>query len=93
MLLIPFVENAFKHGTGHIEQPHIAVKLLVDSELLVFEVLNSFDAAHDISKDESSGIGLSNVKARLNMLYKDNYSLNINNGNNLFNISLTLKLA
>jgi LytS/YehU family sensor histidine kinase len=93
MLLIPFVENAFKHGTGYIEHPHISVKLLVDHELLVFEVLNSFDAAHDVNKDESSGIGLSNVKARLNMLYKDNYSLNINDSNNLFHISLTLKLT
>jgi|SRR6185503_9160280 len=93
MLLIPFVENAFKHGTGYIKHPHIAVKLLVDNELLVFEVLNSFDRAHDISKDESSGIGLSNVKARLDMLYKNNYSLAVNDSNNLFHISLTLKLT
>jgi two-component system LytT family sensor kinase len=93
MLLIPFVENAFKHGTGYIEHPHITVKLLIDHELLVFEVLNGFDAAHDASKDESSGIGLSNVRTRLDMLYKNNYSLSINDRNNLFHISLTLKLS
>ena len=93
MLLIPFVENAFKHGTGYTGQPHIAVKLLVDSESLIFEVLNDFDAANDTSKDDSSGIGLSNVKARLNMLYKNNYSLTIKDNNNLFHIILTLKLT
>jgi sensor histidine kinase YesM len=93
MLLIPFVENAFKHGTGYIENPHIAIKLLVNHEALVFEVLNNFNAATDTSKDESSGIGLKNVKARLDMLYKDKYSLKINDGNNLFQIILSLKLT
>jgi len=93
MLLIPFVENAFKHGTGYMEHPHIAIKLLVEHDLLVFEVLNAFDTTQDISKDESSGIGLGNVKARLNMLYKNNYSLTINDDNNLFHIILTLKLT
>ncbi len=93
MLLIPFVENAFKHGTGNIERPNISVKLLVDNESLVFEVLNGFDAVNDNSKDDSSGIGLSNVKARLDMLYKNNYSLTIKDSNNLFYIILTLKLA
>jgi two-component system LytT family sensor kinase len=93
MLLIPFVENAFKHGTGYTEHPHIAVKLLVDHESLVFEVMNGFDAARDTSKDENSGIGLSNVKTRLNMLYKDNYSLSIKDSNNLFYVILTLKLT
>jgi two-component system LytT family sensor kinase len=93
MLLIPFVENAFKHGTGYIKHPNISIKLLVDQGSLVFEVLNNFDAKNDTSKDENSGIGLNNVKARLNMLYKNDYSLKINDQDNLFHVILTLKLT
>ncbi|MBS1504986.1 MAG: histidine kinase [Bacteroidetes bacterium] len=92
MLLIPFVENAFKHGIGHRTHPYIFIKLLVNQESLIFEVLNNFDPDDTTSKDESSGIGLNNVRTRLNMLYKNDYSLVINNNNNLFHVILTLKL-
>jgi len=93
MLLIPFVENAFKHGIGYSTHPYIYIKLLVNRESLIFEVLNNFDPEDNTSKDESSGIGLANVRTRLNMLYKNNYSLVINNSDNLFHIILTLKLT
>ncbi|MBS1526828.1 MAG: histidine kinase, partial [Bacteroidetes bacterium] len=42
MLLIPFVENAFKHGVGHLAHPYIYIKLLVHQDSLIFEVLNNF---------------------------------------------------
>jgi len=92
MLLIPFVENAFKHGTGYLEYPYINIKLSVKQGSLIFEVQNNFDADVETSKDENSGIGLANVKTRLNMLYKNNYSLKISNSDNLFGIILILKL-
>jgi two-component system LytT family sensor kinase len=93
MLLIPFVENAFKHGTGNLDQAYISIKLLATQKLLVFEVLNSFDDASHDSSDENSGIGLSNVRSRLELLYKNKYTLTINDKNNLFYIILTLELA
>lgn len=92
MLLIPFVENAFKHGTGYIDQPFIDVKLTVSEGLLVFQVKNKFDRETDTSKDESSGIGLSNVRSRLTLLYPGRHELVIDTGNNLFSIHLKLKL-
>jgi len=91
MLLIPFVENAFKHGTGYPDQPFIDIRLAVNEGVLFFGVKNQFDEA-DTSKDENSGIGLSNVRARLDLLYPAKHELIIHQDNNLFKINLTLKL-
>ncbi|HEX6427785.1 MAG TPA: sensor histidine kinase [Niastella sp.] len=92
MLLIPFVENAFKHGTGYIDQPFIDIHLTVRESVLVFRVKNKFDRETDTSIDESSGIGLSNVRSRLTLLYPGRHELIIHANENLFNINLTLKL-
>lgn len=93
MLLIPFVENAFKHGTGYLDQPFININLTVREGILVFQVKNKFDQVGDTSKDESSGIGLSNVCARLILLYPGMHDLVINKDKNLFDINLTMKLV
>jgi len=93
MLLIPFVENAFKHGVGYNEQPQIDIELSVNRGQMIFEVRNKFEDEPVTSKDENSGIGLANVRSRLNLLYKDNYTLTINNSDDLFHITLTLKLV
>jgi sensor histidine kinase YesM len=92
MLLIPFVENAFKHGIGYGDQPVIDINLTVKEGLLVFQVKNKFDRETDTSKDESSGIGLSNVRSRLALLYPGKDDLVIQTDKNLFSINLTLKL-
>jgi sensor histidine kinase YesM len=91
MLLIPFVENAFKYGTGYVDQPFIGINLTVKESMLVFEVNNKFDPAESY-KDESPGIGLSNVRSRLVLLYSGRHILDIHNDRNLFSINLTLKL-
>ena len=92
MLLIPFVENAFKHGVGYSGRPGIFTRLSVVKDTLTFEVKNKFEVEPAESKDESSGIGLGNVISRLNLLYRNKYTLSINDADNLFHIILTLKL-
>jgi len=92
MLLIPFVENAFKHGTGYADQPIIDISLTVTEEMLVFDVKNKFDRETDANKDESSGIGLNNVRSRLTLLYPGRHNLVIRSDKSLFHINLTLKL-
>ncbi|HVI47473.1 MAG TPA: histidine kinase [Chitinophaga sp.] len=92
MLLIPFVENAFKHGTGWVKQPQINISLSVKNGTLVFEVSNHYDKEQDTSKDENSGIGLINVKSRLDMLYRGRHTLEIRDTENIFHITLTLNL-
>ena len=74
MLLIPFVENAFKHGVGVIQDPVINVSLEASSYGITFNVRNKFNAGEK-TKDPSSGIGLQNVTRRLDLLYKDMYAL------------------
>jgi two-component system, LytTR family, sensor kinase len=93
MLLIPFVENAFKHGTGYVDDPFIDISLTVKEEVLDFRVSNKFDAETDTSKDESSGIGLNNVRSRLTILYPKRHELRINTGKKMFSIHLTLQLV
>jgi two-component system LytT family sensor kinase len=92
MLLIPFVENAFKHGTGYIDQPTINISLTHKQNLLIFEVKNKFDREAGTNKQESSGIGLSNVRSRLELLYPGRHDLLIQRDQNLFSINLTLQL-
>jgi len=92
MLLIPFVENAFKHGTGLIEGAMIKIQLKVENHKLDFTVQNKYDPSSTEVKDKTSGIGLTNVKRRLNLLYGNNQCLLITQTDNWFNVSLQLNL-
>jgi sensor histidine kinase YesM len=92
MLLIPFVENAFKHGTGLIQNAEINIELRAKNNLLQFMVSNCYDSSSREIKDKTSGIGLQNVKRRLNLLYKNQHTLLITNKENRFTISLQLNL-
>lgn len=91
MLLIPFVENAFKHGTGRIENPQIDIDLKVENKVLYFTVKNKYNENGE-SKDKTSGIGLSNVERRLDLLYNGTHQLNMQKNNGWFLVSLQLKL-
>lgn len=77
MLLIPFVENAFKHGIGLIQDPVIDITLKANYQEINFIVRNKFNPAQNESKDSASGIGLQNVKRRLDLLYKNLHQLKI----------------
>lgn len=90
MLLIPFVENAFKHGMGTLENPMIKIKLTAVNNTLNFLVENDIAEIGE-SKDDNSGIGLNNVKRRLDLLYKNHYDLAISNedGKYIVNLKLT----
>ncbi|HXB91280.1 MAG TPA: histidine kinase [Puia sp.] len=92
MLLIPFVENAFKHGMGLIEHPSIAIHLQVKKGILHFSVRNRFNPDSTETRDKGSGIGLGNVRRRLNLLYRDQHVLNIHREDGWFTVSLQLNL-
>jgi sensor histidine kinase YesM len=91
MLLIPFVENAFKHGVG-VDEPFIKIRLISDNNKLEFGVTNKFNDDVNEIKDVSSGIGLENVQSRLMILYPKEHDLIVKKENDLFHVHLTLQL-
>ncbi len=92
MLLIPFVENAFKHGTGMVEDATIDVELKAEKNILHFAVRNRFNEEIEEVRDKTSGIGLTNVKRRLMLLYGKNQNCWITKKDNWFLVSLQLNL-
>jgi two-component system LytT family sensor kinase len=92
MILIPFIENAFKYGMNTIANPEIAIDLHVQSGLLQFLVKNRFNIEFKPSGD-SSGIGLENVKKRLLLLYPDRHQLKIQNEEDWFIVDLKIELC
>lgn len=90
MLLIPFVENAFKHG-GILQHPEIHIRLSVIDNKLHFSVKNKFEHLK-ATKDKTSGIGLVNVKRRLELLHPKKHVLNIYKESNWFIVDLLVIL-
>ena len=92
MLLIPFVENAFKHGTGLVPRAQIDIQLKLENSQLNFCVRNRYNETVSYEKDKTSGIGLTNVKRRLNLLYQNSHSLKITKEDGWFSVLLKLNL-
>ncbi|UBM60852.1 histidine kinase [Marinilongibacter aquaticus] len=92
MLLIAFVENAFKHGVGIVRDPKIGIKLACENAQLTFQVTNRIGPETHEAKDFSSGIGLKNVRRRLELLYPEKHSLSISDDDGIFSVTLTMKL-
>lgn len=90
MILIPFVENAFKHGVGLVSDPIISITVEVSRSEFVFSVRNKIGPETAMEKDESSGIGLKNVKRRLELLYPENHQLIILDDDGWFSVELRL---
>lgn len=91
MLLIPFVENAFKHGISLREASWIKIALVCEEKQIMFSVRNSVHARpeHDPEKDRS-GIGLQNVIERLKLVYPGRHTIAINNNDWEFSVELTI---
>jgi two-component system LytT family sensor kinase len=93
MLLIPFVENAFKHGISLRETSYIKITLQTQATKLFFDVHNSIHLKPDNDPEkDKSGIGLNNVKQRLELLYPGKHELIIRETGKEFFIHLTIKL-
>lgn len=92
MLLIPFVENAFKHGVNQVRDPEIVIYFSINDGHLEFSVKNKIGEANRESNEPSSGIGLKNVTRRLQLLYPDKHSLTICEKEGYFNVLLTIYL-
>lgn len=94
-LLLPFIENSFKHGVGkQRNEAWINIYLLVKTNSIDFQVKNSHAGQHPEQVNKTSGgIGLRNVKKRLDLIYKNNHELNISSTDREYNIQLRLNTA
>lgn len=92
LLLLPFVENAFKHGISAQRASFISIHIGIEGQELAFSVENSI-AVNNNSEKRNSGIGLQNVQRRLQLIYQDNYQLDINKESEKYNIKLNLNLS
>lgn len=95
MLLLPFLENAFKHGVSVTQQSHIDIRILQHGNMLDVTVKNPMMKDNSVSLDTNSGIGLVNTRRRLELLYPAKYTLDIAecNTDNVYIAHLTLDLS
>jgi two-component system LytT family sensor kinase len=89
LLLISFIENAFKHGVANDPETPIRIHMDVSAKHLDFKMENK---KHQYNKDATGGIGLNNVKRRLDLLYPGKYKLKIDDGDDVYTSELYLDL-
>ena len=91
LLLLPFLENAFKHGASdQIEKPWLGVDISVKNDMILCKIVNS---KNENVQESKNGIGINNVKKRLELLYQGKYELKINDEGNFYVVSLMLVLS
>jgi sensor histidine kinase YesM len=87
LMLITFIENAFKHGISYQHPSFIEIKAHVEDDQLHFSCQNS---KAEKSNEEKGGVGLVNVKQRLKLLYDNNYTLKIHDFPAIYSVQLTI---
>jgi ligand-binding sensor domain-containing protein/sensor histidine kinase YesM len=90
MLLIAFVENAFKHGIKKGDNHGISINLEVTDNKLIFDITNYCRMSAPVNKDKTGGIGLTNIKRRLELLYPSHFTLDIRKDNEIYHVRLEL---
>ncbi len=92
MLLIPFVENAFKHGISLTEKSWIIIDLECNENSILFEVRNSMhQRTENDPEQEKSGIGFKNVLERLKLLYPGKFQISVNGDEKEFFVQLSIQ--
>ncbi|GAA4794253.1 histidine kinase [Olivibacter ginsenosidimutans] len=95
MLLLPFVENAFKHGIRATKPSSIIIDVRLEQNTLYLEVSNTLHEGSTPAMEEGSGIGLQNTKRRLNLLYPNKHKLTIEKStdHSIYQVKLMLTLS
>jgi LytS/YehU family sensor histidine kinase len=90
LVLLPFIENAFKHGINALKKCDITILVRVTPANLLLIVENPVVLSSNIQNKEREGIGLANSKKRLQLLYGANHQLNILQNSETFKIELNI---
>ena len=89
LMFITFVENAFKHGVSYRQASFIDIAISIGEDKLVFDCRNSRIPKED---DKHGGVGLANVKKRLELIYGNRYTLDIKDEQDTYTVKLSLPL-
>ncbi|MEI9943715.1 MAG: histidine kinase [Chitinophagaceae bacterium] len=92
LLLLPLVENSFKHGASNmLDQPWISLRIAIDNKQMHMKLVNG-KIKEPEQKTSASGIGINNVKKRLELVYPEKNQLLITNDDEVFIVSLKIQL-
>jgi two-component system LytT family sensor kinase len=93
-LLVPFVENAFKHGLDAGKESFVHIRLDVSGDDLTFRITNSIHIQQRQNMpDQYSGVGLENVRKRLKLIYPHKHRLVVGEETGIFKVDLNLELS
>ena len=94
LIFTPFLENSFKHGVNQISEGFVDILLDVQDKNVILQIENSKPSKQPVlnHKRPSGGIGLANVRRRLDLLYPENYKLKITEEPEKYKVNLTLAL-
>lgn len=90
LIFLPFIENAFKHGISNRTYSFIRIDMDVREDEIVFNCSNSLTSGNKTDPGDGTGIGLENVRKRLNLLYPGRHLLKIESNENVFAVNLTI---
>src|SRR5690606_14958222 len=93
MILMPFVENAFKHGVSPNQPSTLEINVSQQGSTLKVLVKNEIFNIKGLDIEKSSGIGLANTKRRLELLYPDHHTLKISEYEAKYQVELMLSLS
>ena len=94
LLFIPFIENAFKHGISYREKSFIHISMKVKNNKIKFNCINSLGQQTEKNPEENhSGIGLQNVKKRLNLLFPERHTLSIIKSDSDYQVLLEIEIT
>ena len=91
MLFIPFIENAFKHASNKKMNGAITLEISIEDKQILFNCINMYDKSK-LSVEEHSGLGIALLRQRLELLYKNRYTLKINQQENTYHVTAVIKL-
>lgn len=93
LIILPFIENAFKHGVSKFPgTAFVKTKVTISDKTLIFNVENTKNPVAKTLENYSKGIGLINVRKRLDLMYPEKHILTIEDREEIFSVNLTLQL-
>ncbi|MDH5610358.1 MAG: histidine kinase [Cyclobacteriaceae bacterium] len=93
MIMLPFIENAFKHGVSAKAESQIVILIRTEENRLLLDVKNHSFQHTGLKLEETSGIGHNNTRRRLELIYPGQYTLDIHDSGTQYHVSLTLVLS